>query len=118
MSKVKDVSRYWVDKDTGGIMRTWTNEEYDLIDPHMHIFEKYWSFRCPICDFIPIPVVTKEEAIKAQTRHINRFCCVENRKIHKGFVEYRDHELICLECKFEFMEDLGMWVAKQEYYTN
>lgn len=118
MNEVKDVSRYWVDKDSMIIMRKWTDEEYRFVNPSTHIFEKYWSYHCPICSFIPIPVLDKEEAEKAQISHINYFCCNENIKRHKGFVEYRDHELICLEQKNEFMEDLGVCACKQEYYTN
>ena len=117
MNEVRDVSRYWIDKDSGIVMRTWTDEEYKSISPHTHIFEKYWSFCCPSCGFIPIPVLDKEEAERTQSRHINLFCCKENKKKHKGFVEYRDHELVCWEHKYEFMEELGVWVYKQEYYT-
>ena len=112
----KNLSRYWVDNDSGIIMRKWTDEEYQSTNPYIHIFEKYWSFRCPNCEFVPIPVLEKEEAERTQIRHINRFVCKENRKRHKGFVEYRDHELVCLECKEEFIEDLGVWVCKEIYY--
>lgn len=118
MNEVKILSRYWIDKDSSAVVRRWTDEEHNSINPHTHIFEKYWSFRCPNCNFIPIPVFDKQEAEREQIRHINRFCCDENRKRHRGFVEYRDHELICLEGKEEFLEDLGVWVYKEEYYTN
>lgn len=116
MSKVKNLLRFWVDKDSGIVMRKWTDEEYKTNNPRMHIFEKYWSYRCPACSFIPIPVLEKEEVERTQIRHINHFCCRENRKRHKGFVEYRDHELVCWEHKDEFIEELGVWCYKQEYY--
>lgn len=112
----RNVSRYWVDNDSGIVMRKWTDEEYKSISPYKHIFEKYWSFRCPICGFIPIPVLEKEEAERTQIRHINNFVCSKNRKGHKGFVEYRDHELICFEYKEEFLEDPGIWCYKETYY--
>ena len=116
MNEVRNIYRYWVDKDTGGVMRLWTDEENKSMNPRTHIFEKYWSFRCPTCGFIPIPRLTKEEAERIQIRHINQFSMPQNRKRHKGFVEYRDHELVCLECKEEFLEEVGVWVAKQELY--
>lgn len=118
MDEVKDLSRFWVDKDTGIVIRKWTDEEYESINPHTHIFEKYWSFRCPNCSFIPIPVLDKREAERRRVAHLNNFWCSEDRKRHKGFVEYRDHKLICLEGKYEFIKDLNMWVYKQEYYVN
>ena len=116
MNKIKNLHRYWLDKDSHLFMRQWTDEEYQTLDPHTHIFEKYWSYRCPMCNFIPIPVLTKEEAERTQTRHINQFSMSQNRKRHKGFVEYRDHELVCYETKDEFLKDIGIWVAKQEIY--
>ena len=112
----RNLNRYWVDNDSAIIMRKWMDEEYQSTNPYTHIFEKYWSFRCPNCSFIPIPVLSKEEAERTQVRHINKFICRENRKRHKGIVEYRYHELICWECKEEFLEDLGVWVYKETYY--
>lgn len=116
MNEVKKLSRYWIDKDSGIIMRKWIDEEYESINPHTHIFEKYWSYCCPNCSFIPIPHLEKEMAEREQIRHVNHFCCGINRKRHKGFVEYRDHELICFEGKEEFLEDLGVWIYKETYY--
>lgn len=115
---IKDLSRYWIDKDSGVVVRRWTDEEHNSINPHTHILEKYWSFRCPDCTWIPTPTLEKREAEREQIRHINRFCCDENRERHRGFVEYRDHELVCWEGKEEFFEDLGAWVYKEEYYIN
>ena len=112
----RNVSRYWVDNDSGIIMREWTDEEYQSISPYTHIFEKYWSFRCPNCGFIPIPVSTKEEAEIAQCKHMNYFCWSLNKKKHKGIIEYRDHELICYETKEEFIDEYGVWVCKVCYY--
>lgn len=112
----RNVDRYWVDNDTGIIMRKWTDEEYQSINPYTHIFEKYWSFRCPNCELIPWPLLTKEEAERRQIRHINSFGCEANRKRHKGFVEYREHELVCWEVKEEFLEDVGAWVCRQISY--
>jgi len=112
----RNVNRYWVDNDSGIIMRKWTDEEYQSINPYTHIFEKYWSFRCPICGLIPIPVLDKKEAERTQIKHMNHFCFGLNRKRHKGFIEYRNHELICWESKEEFLEDFGVWVYKETYY--
>ena len=111
MNKVQNICRYWVDKDSRIIVRKWDEKEYETISPHIHIFEKYWSYCCPICSFIPTPCYDKTEAergAKAHERH--------NGNKHKCVVEYRDHELICLEFRDEFLEDLGIWVNKQEVY--
>lgn len=113
MNEVKNLSRYWVDKDSLIVVRKWADEEYEIINPHKHIFEKYWSYRCPICSFIPTPHYDKAEAEHGAKVH-ERYAGGK----HKCVVEYRDHELICLEHKVEFVEDLGVWVCKQEYYTN
>ena len=113
MNEVRNLSRYWIDKDSGILVRPWTDEEYKSTDPHRHIFEKYWSYYCPICGFLPIPVMTKEEAKRQQAEHVNRFC---SKRRHKGVVEYRNHELICMEHKDEFIESFGVWVHRQEMY--
>lgn len=113
MNKVKNLSRYWIDKDSGVLIRPWTDEEYQSIDPRTHIFEKYWSYYCPVCGFLPTPVKTKQEAKEQQVAHANRF---SSRRRHKGVVEYRNHELVCVEYKDEFVESLGVWVHKQEMY--
>jgi hypothetical protein len=116
MNEVKNLIRYWADKDSGFIMREWTDEEYKSVDPCVHIFEKYWSYRCPVCGFIPLPTLDKEETRRSQIRHVNCFSCDKNRKAHKGFVEYRDHELACFETKDELDETLGVWICKQICY--
>ena len=67
MNKVKNVSRYWIDKDSKVVVRKWTDEEYKTNNPRVHIFEKYWSFRCSHCSFIPIPVISKEEVEHTQS---------------------------------------------------
>ena len=113
MNKVENLNRWWVDKDSGILVRPWTDEEYKSTDPHTHIFEKYWSYYCPVCGFLPTPVLTKEEAKKQRASHANWFC---NRK-HKGYIKYRDHELVCLEHRDEFIEHHGgVWVHVQEMY--
>ena len=111
MNKIRNINRFWVDEDSRIIVRNWTNEEYKTTNPHTHIFERYWSYRCPICSFIPIPNYDKDEVKRAANSHM--LYCGDN---HKCKVEYRDHELVCLECRDEFLEDIGMWVAKQEIY--
>lgn len=113
----RNLRRYWVDNDSGIIVRKWTDEEYKTINPYIHIFEKYWSFCCPNCNFIPISVLEKEEAKITQSRHINHFVCKENIKRHKGFVEYRDHELVCLNAKRNFLKTLACGFSKK-YITN
>ena len=113
MDEVKDLSRYWVDKDSGVVVRKWTDEEYKTNNPHKHIFEQYWSYYCPICSFIPTPHYDKAEAEHGAKTH-ERYAGSK----HKCVVEYRNHELICWEHRCEFVEDLGVWVYKQEYYTN
>jgi hypothetical protein len=113
MNEIKDLKRYWVDGDSGIFVREWTDEEYKTNNPQKHIFEKYWSYRCPICSFIPTPHFDKaetEHGAKTHERHAG--------SKHKCVVENRNHELICLEHRYEFMKDLGVWIHKQEYYTN
>ena len=109
MDKVQNVSRYWVYKDSGIIYRQWTDEEYKTIDPHKHIFEKLWCYYCPICNFIPVPCFDKKEA----THHSNTH---RHYTGHKCVIEYRDFELVCFESRDEFLENLGVWVHKQELY--
>lgn len=111
MNKTKDLIRYWVDKDSGIVVRKWTDEEYKTNNPHKHIFEKFWSYYCPICKFVPSPCYDKSEVERGSKTH-------ERYTHHKCVVEHRDHELICWENRFEFVEDLGAWVHKQEAYTN
>ena len=111
IDKIRNISRYWVDKDSGILVRKWDREEYKSINPHEHIFEKYWSYYCPICSFVPTPHYNKSEADHgAKVHEIN-----VGRK-HKCVVEYRNHELVCMEFRDEFLEDIGLWVNKQEMY--
>jgi hypothetical protein len=109
MNKVKNLSRYWIDEGSGIIVRTWTNEEYKNINPHTHIFEKYWSYCCPICNFIPIPHSNKEEAEHHANSH-RRYTG------HKCVVDCRNYELATMEYREEYLEELDVWVAKQEVY--
>lgn len=111
MDKVRNLYRYWIDKDSQIVVRKWTDKEYKNINPHTHIFEKYWSYSCPICSFIPTPHDSKESAEHGANTH---WLYTGNK--HKCVVEYRLHELVCLECKEEFLESLNVWVAKQEIY--
>jgi hypothetical protein len=113
MNKVQNVSRLWLDKDSNTIVREWTDEEYQTLDPHTHIFEKYWTYYCPYCGFLPIPHGNKAEAEHGAKVHelhapISRH--------HKCVVEYRKFELCCFETREEFLEDLGVWVHTQELY--
>lgn len=111
MNQIENITRYWIDKDSGLYVRKWNEKEEQTIDPHTHIFEKYWSYRCPICSFIPTPCgdkeIVKDEAKQHELRAGNK---------HKCIVEYRDHELVCLEFRDEFLEDLGVWIKKQEIF--
>ena len=109
MNKVKNIVRYWIDKDSCIVVRKWTDEENKTTNPHNHTFEKYWSYRCPICHFIPTPHAQKAEAEHGAKVH-------ERYTGHKCVVEYRNHELKCMECRDEYIEDLNVWVAKQEIY--
>lgn len=111
MNKVRNLHRYWIDKDSKIVVRKWVNEEYKTIDPHTHIFEKYWSYYCPICNFIPTPCLDKEE-VECSANYHRQY----SRSDHKCVVEYREHELICLEVKDEFLEDLNVWVMKTEEF--
>jgi hypothetical protein len=111
MNKIQNINRYWVDKDSNVIVRKWDEKEYETINPRTHIFEKYWSYYCPICSFIPTPHYDRAEAEHGAKVHE-----VHTINKHKCVVEYRDHELICMEFRDEFLEDLGIWVAKQEVF--
>lgn len=111
MNKVKNLYRYWVDKDSKIIVRQFTDEEYKSMDPHVHIVEKYWTYDCPICLFVPTPYRSKQEAIYGANFH----CCMNGYR-HMCRISYRYFELACFECREEFVESLGMWVYKQEYY--
>jgi hypothetical protein len=111
MDKIRNLNRFWVDKDTNIVVRQWTDEEYKIINPHTHIFEKYWSYYCPICGFIPMPCCDKSKVERDANHHR---LCFGNK--HKCIVEYRDHELACLEYKDEFMDEFGVWVFKQTTY--
>lgn len=62
MNEVKNSIRYWLDKDSQTIVRQWTDEEYKLVDPHTHIFEKYWDYY-RIFGFIRIPVTRYRELV-------------------------------------------------------
>jgi hypothetical protein len=104
-------SRLWLDKDTHMVVRAWTDEEQQTIDPHTHIFEKYWSYYCSICSFIPMPCCNEGEVRRSAIAHKRRF-----GDRHKCIVEYRDHELVCLETREELSEDCGVWIIKHEIY--
>ena len=111
MDKVKNINRYWLDNDSRIVARQWTDEEYETIDPRTHISEKYWSYRCPRCEFLPMLCYDEVEA-KHQSNNHENYC----GRRHKCIVEYRDFELSCWEFREELLEDLGVWVAKQEMY--
>ena len=96
--------RYWIDKDSDLWMREWSKDEYATLDLSEHIFEKYWSFRCPICQFTPVPT--------SQSRAERRAKIHEQKTGHKCIVEYRDHELVCLDVIGAFSERLGAQVMK------
>lgn len=106
---IRNLSRYWVDKHTGIIMRQWTSEEYEAVSPRTHIFEMYWSYQCPICSFLPVPHCNEVEAMHGANTH-ERYAGSR----HRCVVEHREHELVCLECKEEYVDELGVWVNKQE----
>lgn len=112
MNKVQNLQRYWIDKDSKIVVRKWEDEEYKSINPHTHIFEKYWSYRCPICSFIPAPHISKTEAEHGANTHK-----IYTNDRHKCVIEHRYHELTCYECKEEFIGDLGVWVHKIEFYN-
>ena len=109
MDMIENLNRYWLDKDSQIVVRKWDAKEYETTNSHTHIFEKYWSYRCPICSFIPIPYHDKAEAERGAKTH-------ERYTRHKCVVEYRNHELVCLECRDEFLQDLNVWVHKEEIY--
>lgn len=109
MIEVKNISRYWVDKGSGIIVRKWTDEEYKSINPHAHIFEKYWYYYCPKCNFVPIPHFNKDDAKHGCSNH-------KHYTGHRCLVNYKDFELGCLEFKEEYSEEFGVWVAKQTMY--
>lgn len=111
MDKVKNINRYWLDNDSRIVARQWTEEEYKTIDPHTHIFEKYWSCRCPRCEFLPVLCHDEAEARHHGSNH-EHYC----GSLHKCIVEYRDFELNCWEFKEEYNEEFDIWVAKQEVY--
>lgn len=111
MEKVKNLSRYWVDKASNIIVRKWTSEEYMRLSPRQHIFEKYWSYYCPICNFIPNLCFDEIDAKHGANNH-KHYCGHR----HKCVVKYRNHELVCLEFKEEYLEEFDVWVAKQKLY--
>lgn len=111
MNKTRNIQRYWVDNDSRIVVRKWTAEEYENINPRTHIFETFWSYYCPICFFIPTPHSNKSEAEHGATMH-ERYAGSK----HRCIVEQRDHELVCLECREEFIKELNVWVSKQEVY--
>lgn len=69
MNEVKNITRYWLDKDSQTIVRQWTDEEYKFADHHTHIFEKYWSDR-RIFGFIRIPVPRYRELVCIEFREM------------------------------------------------
>ena len=109
MNEVRNINRYWVDKESNIIVRKWNDEEYKTIEPHKHIFEKAWVYYCPICNFVPTLCYDKNEAKHRSNTH-------KRYTGHECLIEYRDCEFICLEFKDEFLEDIGVWVNKQELY--
>ena len=109
MNTVQNINRIWIEKDSGVVVRNWTDEEYKTLDPRNHIFEKYWCYYCPICGFLPTLCGSKAEAKHAYHVH-------KSYTGHRCEIKYRDFELVCLEEKDEFLEDLGVWVHKQELY--
>ena len=109
MSEVKNIDRYWVDKESRIIVRKWTDEEYNSIKPYEHIFEEQWVYYCPICNFIPVICRDKNSAIHSANSH-------KSYTGHECLVECKNCEFVCLEFKDEFLEDLGVWVNKQEVY--
>ena len=111
MNETRNIQRYWIDNDSQVIVRPWTDEEYQNINAHTHIFEKYWSRYCLCCPVIPTPYISKAEA-----EHDARMHELYGRGRHKCVVQYRDHELICLEHRDEFIGDLGKWVYMEKYY--
>lgn len=112
VNKVQNLCRYWVDKDSKIVVRKWTDEEYKNTNPNTHIFEKYWSYRCPICSFIPTPHISEQEAKHGANTHL--LYAPSSR--HKCVIEYRFHELVCYEYKEEFIEGIGVWNCKYTYY--
>ena len=111
MNQVKNLNRYWVDKESNIIARKWTPEEYMRLSPRQHIFEKYWSYYCPRCRFLPVLCHDEAEARHHSNKH--EYYCGSR---HKCIVEYRDFELNCWEFREEYNEEFDIWVAKQEVY--
>lgn len=109
MNKEQNINRYWVDKKSSIIIRKWTDEEYETIEPHKHIFKKAWTYYCPICRFIPPCYFDKKECEHDANNH-------KHYTGHECSITYEDREMICLEFRDEFSEDLGVWVNKQEVY--
>ena len=109
MSEVRNLSRYWVDKGSCIVVRQWTDEECASIDPNEHIFEKYWYYYCPKCNFMPIPHYNKEEAKHGSNNH-------KHYTGHRCLTRQKDFELVCLEFKEEYSKEFDVWVAKQEMY--
>lgn len=111
MRTKRNIKRFWVDEASGILVREWNDEEYKNINPHTRIFEKYWSYYCPICGFIPLPNDNREHVEREAKTHQ-----LIAGSEHTCIVEFRKHELGCMENREEFLEDSELWVSIQEKY--
>ena len=109
-AKIQNVNRDWIDKLSGGFMRPWTELENDTLNHCTHIFEKHYRHICPICGCIGLPT-TKDGAKRDQYEHA-RFHLFSG----KGIIRYEDCELICLEFREEFNEEIGVWTSVYEQF--
>jgi hypothetical protein len=110
MSKIRNLSRYWIDIGSQTFIRQWTDEEYASVDPHTHIFEKYWYYYCPRCRrIVPLPCCSKEEAKHGGNnhKHYTGHICLTRRK---------NFELVCLEFKEEYSKEFDVWIPTQIIY--
>lgn len=101
--------RYWINKSSQVIVRSWTDEEYKTIDPYTHMFEKYWCYCCPTCKSTSELYCKEEEAAHHKNLHAHYTG-------HEGLVEYKDFELVCLELREEYIEDFGAWATIYKIY--
>ena len=108
----RNVIRWWIYKLNGDTCRTWTDAEYNTIEPHKHIFEKRWLVFYPNwTGRLPLICRTQKEAKQTAKRYED---CNLNLPHHKTYIEYVDCELLCVEFKEVLCE--GAWVTKRIQY--
>ena len=108
---IRDVRRYWVIKENNEIYRKWIPDEYRDHDPHTPIYEKFWSYCCPRCGFIPRICRDKQDSKQSVARHKRYW-----GDYHKCIIEYKDWELVCYEEHDRYIADRNLWIREYQFY--